>query len=539
MLKISGRAVSAVSLSSNPDRTARRTRELMLHRIGADDKLPALGSLVLRVVQLASADGEAVHNLANFILSDVALTQNILRLANTIGYRPVGGKQITTISKAIFVLGFETIKTTALALVLVDGMGGARGHSVRAELAHALAASAVAREMAHRSQLYRDVEEVAVVALFKNIAKILVASYDHEAYEMIDQLIQKGGNPAKSATQVMGCTYESLTDAILREWKIPDTIVQAVTPLSTATLRQAKTRQEWMQQVASFSESTAALVLTPPSSSGRETRRSLLSQYGAGLHIDQHALDELIHSAMREARIVTGSLDLISIAHGAPNGAPVSEADDQTDEHRGSLYGLPQEFIMTTATVNKAAVIERFPSGKPINAREFLLNGVQDVVEMMASSRCKLNDLIMLVLETLYYSLGCRFATICLRDAKAGQFRARISVGEKQEERKKGFFFSQSAHGDIFSIAMENDIDLLITNTQEEKIYELIPEWHRTLLPDARSFIVLPLVVRNKPVGFFYADRRRTADEGVPVDEASLIKTLKGQVLVALNSHAQ
>jgi len=47
---------------------------------------------------------------------------------------------------------------------------------------------------------------------------------------------------------------------------------------------------------------------------------------------------------------------------------------------------------------------------------------------------------------------------------------------------------------------------------------------------------VLPLVVQRKPFGFFYADRALPAPEGVPADEAALIKTLKGQVLAALNS---
>jgi hypothetical protein len=35
-------------------------------------------------------------------------------------------------------------------------------------------------------------------------------------------------------------------------------------------------------------------------------------------------------------------------------------------------------------------------------------------------------------------------------------------------------------------------------------------------------------------LGLFYADRKAIAPEGVPPDETSLIKALKGQILVAL-----
>jgi GAF domain-containing protein len=81
---------------------------------------------------------------------------------------------------------------------------------------------------------------------------------------------------------------------------------------------------------------------------------------------------------------------------------------------------------------------------------------------------------------------------------------------------------------------MENEADLMIADAAEPKIRDLLPAWHRALLPDTRSFIVLPLVVQKKQLGFFYADRSQPALEGVPPDEAALIKMLKGQVLMAL-----
>jgi hypothetical protein len=76
----------------------------------------------------------------------------------------------------------------------------------------------------------------------------------------------------------------------------------------------------------------------------------------------------------------------------------------------------------------------------------------------------------------------------------------------------------------------------MIEDAASPKIRELLPSWHRALLPDAKSFIVLPLVFNKARLGLFYADRTRTAPEGVPPDETSLIKALKSQVLAALGS---
>jgi len=57
-------------------------------KLCSDEGLFALGASVARVVQLVDADDQGTQSLAYYVLSDVALTQKILRLANTPTYRP-------------------------------------------------------------------------------------------------------------------------------------------------------------------------------------------------------------------------------------------------------------------------------------------------------------------------------------------------------------------------------------------------------------------------------------------------------------------
>jgi hypothetical protein len=224
------------------------------------------------------------------------------------------------------------------------------------------------------------------------------------------------------------------------------------------------------------------------------------------------------------------------LTSGVENSGEGMYADQQLDQ--GELEeedGLPSELLMAMEPEDSEASIERYPSGKPLNAREQLMTGVQDVTEMMASGRVKVNDLMVLVLETIYNSMGFRFATICVRDAKTGQYRARVSLGENSAARQAGFAFQTSTARDVFQLAMENNADVVIADTSTAKIRDLLPTWYRTQFSDTRSFIVLPLVVQAKPFGFFYADRTLVAPEGIPSDETSLIRTLKSQVLAALN----
>jgi HD-like signal output (HDOD) protein len=515
------------SMPSSND--ASLARDQLLQKISEDKNLPALGSSVSRVVQLASSDDEAVRNLAYFVLSDVALTQKILRLSNTVCYRSVYGRQVTTVSKAIFLLGFDTVKSSALAMRLVEGMSGKRGQSVRNELAHALAAGIVGRELARRAS-FKDAEEAAVAALFKNMGRLLVAAHDNISYREIASLIASGTHsPSQASMQVLGCGLESLAESVLREWEIPETIIQALQPLPAGILKPAKGRQEWLQQAAAFSAAAATLIPNINEQGGEVAMKALLVRFGTALNLDQDRLTQLFATVAQETRVLT---DTVNLAMQATDEA--AETDVVPDH--AAENGLPSELLMCMETPANLQINERHASGKPVNARERLIAGVQEMTEMMASGRCKANDLIMLALETLYSSMGFRFATVCLLDVRTNRFRARIALGEDNVPRQAGFVFSSTPTRDLFHLAMENDADLLISDASSPKIRDLIPAWHSALLPDARSFIVLPLVVQKKPVGFFYADRAQAALEGVPPDETAMIKTLKGQVLAALCS---
>ncbi|WP_151634278.1 HDOD domain-containing protein [Noviherbaspirillum aerium] len=522
---------SDLAAGGNQEDTALLARDRLLKKISDEADLPALGSSVSKVVQMTSSDDEAVRNLAHFILSDAALTQKILRIANTVSYRTASGATVTTVSKAIFLLGFDVVKTSALAMVLVDRMSSKHAKDVRTELNHALCASIVGREMAKRSQ-YKDPEEAAIASLFKNIGRLLVAAHDHRLYGDIAKLVESGKfTPAQASMQVLGCSFDLLGESVLREWNIPESIVHALASPPAGVLKPAKARQEWLQQVAAFSSASARLIPAMNDPGQEAAGKAVLTRFGQALGLDHAKLIQLFASVAEHTRLLASNAEL-PMQSEEESGTVGVEMDGAAEDDDG---GLPDELLMAApGDAASLRAVQRHASGKPFNARDLLLAGVQDVTQMMASGRCKVNDLMLLVLETLYGSMGFRFATICLRDTQAGQFRARISMGDNYAERQAGFVFPCASTRDLFHLAMENDADLMISDASAPKIRNLLPDWHRRLLPDARSFIVLPLVVNKKQIGLFYADREQIAPEGVPTDETALIKTLKGQILTAL-----
>ena len=519
---------SGVGAANLRDNDAAKARDRLLQKISAGADLPTLGSSVSRVVQMASSDDESVSNLAHFILSDVALTQKILRIANTVGYRTASGRTVTTVSKAIFLIGLETVKTTALAMLLVDRLAKVHAQSVRNELMLSLNASIIGREVA-RSSHHKGGEEAAIAGLFKNVGRLLLAAHDHNLYMKFMALVESGSHTfAQASMEVLGCSLDQLGESILREWNIPEPIIQALANLPAGVLKPAKGQQEWMQQVAAFSASAARLVPGINDPDQESERKAVLTRFGVALNLDALKLRQLLARAAHESRELTGDNDGVLPQYS-------EETAEQTAEKASEESALPSELMLELAEdAQPLQVSVRHASGKPLNARDLLLAGVLDATQMMASGGCKVNDLMLLVLETLYSGMGFRFATVCLKDTQMNMFRARISMGENYMAREAGFVF-RPAGNDLFKLALENDADLMISDASIPKIRNLLPAWHRTLLPDVRSFIVLPLVAQNRQLGLFYADREQPAPEGVPADETALIKTLKGQVLTALN----
>jgi HD-like signal output (HDOD) protein len=502
-----------------PAPESRKVRAALMNKVCGDEDMFALGSSVAQVVQMASSDDQGTHDLAYYVLSDAALTQRILRLSNTAQYRTASGTNVTTISRAISLLGFDNVKTTALAMLLVDALSNsAHEQAVRVELQAALCASLVGREMARHS-FYQGAEEASIGALFKNLGPLLVASHEHDRYREINALTVGGAHTLAQASQmILGCSYDTLSEAVMGEWKIPDVIVRSLAPLPPGTLKVAANRGEWMRQVASFGMDVSRLLARSNDPKSSNEARALQARYGAALNLDASQMAELFDTVQSEMTSLLQSMNM--------------EAPPKLEEPEAE--GLPNVLLLATMGSDEPEAAGYHPSGKPLNARDLLLAGVQDVTQMRASGKSKVNELVLAVLETLYRSMGFRFATVCLKDMRTGQYRARLAFGDGHAEKLAGFTFPMASTRDIFHLAMENDADLMIADAATPKIRDLLPAWHRQLLPDAKSFIVLPLVVGKVQLGLFYADRVHVAPEGVPPDETSLIKALKGQVLVAL-----
>jgi hypothetical protein len=98
------------------------TVDYLLRRMRFKSDFPALSASMARVQALAQSDTDSMQALSDEVLKDVALTQKLLRVVNTAHYRRAGTDPISTVSRAVAMIGAGGVRNMALSLMLLDRM---------------------------------------------------------------------------------------------------------------------------------------------------------------------------------------------------------------------------------------------------------------------------------------------------------------------------------------------------------------------------------------------------------------------------------
>ncbi len=173
--------------------TKEKTLELLWQRMAERGDFPSLQRSVTGIVSAMQSENTSTADLASSVLSDFALTQKVIRLANSAMYAPFGCN-VTTVSRAIMILGVDTIGHLALSLKLLEGFGevAAGRDDMARELARATLAGAFARDITSKNGI-RDGEEAVVCTLLHHVARLLVTYCFPDEWVEIQRLAEQQG----------------------------------------------------------------------------------------------------------------------------------------------------------------------------------------------------------------------------------------------------------------------------------------------------------------------------------------------------------
>ncbi len=517
------------------------TIDFLLRRMRHKSDFPALSESVSAINKITSSDRESIAQLSSSILKDFSLTNKILRLVNSAYYRQAGGGSISTVSRAVLVLGFDAVRNIAVTVLLFEHLQNkGNANQLKDEFLRANLAGILARDIGNRMSAH-DTEQAFICAMFHNLGRLLCQYYFPEESEEIRKLQQqKPGSEESAVLQVLGISFEELGIGIARTWGFPPLIVGSMRKLPGGNVRKPATPEDRLRVLSGFSNELCRLIAETAPEDRQKELRKLSARFGESVPLSEQDLRQTMEKSFEAVAQFAGiiHLNLQQTSFGrqirAWNGGR-SPAGNDADIFAGgdSLSGTALADAVPAGAAGARPGSGEAGGAVAAGAAEAILTaGIQDISNTLVED-FRLNDVLRIILETMYRAKGFKRVILCIRDAKKNTMTGRFGFGPDAPEIAKRFNFPLSFTPDIFHAALSKGVDILISDTNDAKIAARIPEWFRKGIA-AGTFVLFPLCVKGNPVAMIYADRDLAGEIVIPEKELALLRTLRNQAVLAI-----
>ena len=533
----------AAGAEAVPSGSANGTLDFLLRRMRHKSDFPALSDSVGRIQRVANSENESLASLSGEILKDVALTNKLLRMVNTARYSHAGGGNISTVSRAVALIGFAGIRNMALSLVLLEHMHDkAHANQLKEEFLRSLMAGSLASELCG---VQRDGEEAFIGATFQNLGRLLTEFYFPEEARQVRSLVNAANAKATKATRnanaehaasitVLGLSFEELGLGVAKTWGLPDGLQRCMRRPGGEPPNRVCDKSDRVQWVAvAANEVTDALMKAEPGRASAAIAASA-ERYSKALGLSVRDMQAATVLAQQRLIELAQAMNL-QVQPGSPmrrlleapgNGTAAAIEHDSLTEHA----------LQATMPVTPEHVL---PNAQPAFDHEAAANmlaaGIQDITNTMVED-FKLNEVLRMILETMLRALGFRRIVFCLRDPKTEMLTGRFGLGEGVEQVCPKFKVPlkpvPGAAIDLFGAVCTKGADTLIADATVPQIAARLPLWYRQGV-NAPAFLLLPLLMKGAPFALIYADKAQPGAIELGEKELSLLRTLRNQAVMA------
>lgn len=498
------------------------TLEFLLRRMKHKTDFPALSSSIVRIQRVAVSETESLKSLSGEILKDVALTNKLLRMVNTAHFTAVSGGGIATVSRAVALVGFAGIRNMALSVVLLEHMSDkVHASLLKEEFLRAVTAGTLADEL---TPLAREAEEAFLGAMFQNLGRLLAECYLPEEAQLIRQAVQgkEHGLDARAlreaaAKRVLGLTLNELGAGVAKAWSLPDTL-QHVLHLPEGDVPVKPERgSERLRWLGRMSADMADAMLGADGDAQAEALRAVAERYAPALDLSPRDIVCAVQATRLRVNQMAQAMG-VSIAAGVP-ARRLLEATQPPPP--------PDEKTLVVAAA----------SSQPADMQAQLSRALGELKARAASKTLRVNDLLGLVLDTMHKAVGFRCVVLCLRDPVGGQLLGRVGLGPEAAEMSTLFRIKPDlkAVGDLFAWLPAKGADLLVSDAKT--VIGRLPAWYRENI-NAPTFLLLPLMVKGRPIGLIYADKNKAGEIVLGEGDLALLRALRDQAAAAFANSA-
>lgn len=524
------------SRESNPTGT-HVTLDFLLRRMRHKSDFPTFSQYIAEINQKTSIRDRNVTSasqLANVIIKDYALTNKLLKLVNSAFYGQTSGA-ITTVSRAVVIMGFEQVRLATAGLMLFDHL---QNKSQRAELEDAAISSfmsaLIARDLAEKVGFF-STEEAFICAMLHRLGKHLVIFYFPEEFEQAKTLmVQKDIDEDTACRSVLGISYEELGDGVARTWRFPEKILRSMRSLPQGRSEKPASEEDMLCTLSNFSNELCQIAGSTGGEEGEKALASILKRFEGSLSISKDTVCNLLESAKEKIETYSGILNIntkksrfLSQVAGYSRNLDREASTTTEPAPDGEREELDSQFYHTLEIPDGPSSSDGLKDPQSI-----LINGIQEITNSLLEDY-EINDVITMILETMYRGFGFNHVLFCIMDRRRARLVARFGFGEGIDKIIEGFQFPvNKKEPDVFNLALSLGKDIGIDDARDPRLKRGLPEWYLQIV-SAPAFVLCPIILNKLPIGLVYADRDQSG-QVMSGNHIKYMKTLCSQAVLAM-----
>jgi len=513
----------ATSIKEEPEiiATYEHTMQKIMDGLGKMGSLPIFSASVNRIRYMSSSDETEVMELAKEITKDANLTIKLLRVTNSSQYN-LGGTKISSISRAIVILGYDTVKSITMALKVIDSFQYENSAiDINALLAKSFMAAGFVKQLAVSSGV-KDPEESYICALLHNLGEIIVATILPKEYEEMVSLAKKENmNWNKAQKKVLGTSLHEVAQAVFKKWEFPDTVIKTVANYSSKNDGPVKDKMQLNRALASISNNVIGSLYSPENANdvdfnglmselsevsglpAESISSSLVESFKVSCDLaEDYGLNKSVLTP-KISNVEGGDAARDKIAKSLTfyvdgNKSSVTAIEESEDEVTESMEKLSDQNddVDHNSFQNKSDASPRDP--------EAIIAALNEITNSIIL-KSDINAILAKILEGISHGVGFDRAILCFINPDRKQYKARLGSGVAVDKLIDYFSFNLDEKNDIFSQVMMQGEEMFVQDCENEKFSDLLPKKF-LLTTNSKSFVVASLKFGEKPVGFFYAD---------------------------------
>ena len=193
------------------------------------DRLKPIPQVAHKIMSIIEDPDSAMADLSDIIEHDVAVTANLLKVANSAYFGLP--RKFESAHQAIVFLGMDQVVDLVLMTSSSENLQAAQeGYDLEAgELwRYSVASALIARDLAQRKEI-GDQHLVFTAALLKDIGKVVLSQYVSESFEKINHLVMDQGYTFREAEkEIIGIDHSELGGMVAESWQFSPVMVEII-----------------------------------------------------------------------------------------------------------------------------------------------------------------------------------------------------------------------------------------------------------------------------------------------------------------------